>query len=223
MSLGAIINRKTAAQRNRILGVAIAIVGHLAIGMCLVLERPRMAIAPTTVIDIQLMPITRLKRPFDPSRQARRERLAAPKDQAPKDLAPRIPGPTPQTVQNDLGRRGDLLAPPGPPEVDPRLTATLRATAGCNATSLVHLSASEREACRQWARRLGAGFDTASLGVDPSKRLAFDTAAKRDWVQQPFLALKPKNGCVPRVTSVQDVPGAGPQDTTVGAACALSF
>jgi hypothetical protein len=85
------------------------------------------------------------------------------------------------------------------------------------------LSASEQEACRQWARRLGAGFDTANLGVDPSKRLAFDTAAKRDWVQQPFLALKPKNGCVPRVTSVKDLPGGAPQDTTVGAACALSF
>ena len=64
---------------------------------------------------------------------------------------------------------------------------------------------------------------TANLGVDPSKRLAFDAAAKRDLVGQPFLALKPKNGCVPRVTSTNDLPGRGSQNTTAGAACALSF
>jgi len=64
---------------------------------------------------------------------------------------------------------------------------------------------------------------TANLGVDPSKRLAFDTAAKRDLVGQPFLALKPKDGCVPRVTSTNDLPGRGAQNTTAGAACALSF
>jgi len=66
-------------------------------------------------------------------------------------------------------------------------------------------------------------YATANLGVDPSKRLAFDAAAKRDLVGQPFLALKPKNGCVPKVTSTSDLPGRGPQNTTAGAACALSF
>ena len=66
-------------------------------------------------------------------------------------------------------------------------------------------------------------YATADLGVDPSKRLAFDAAAKRDLVGQPFLALKPKNGCVPRVASTNDLPGRASQNTTAGAACALSF
>ena len=211
-------------DRNRFVAVAIAIVGHLVIGMGLVLERPHVAVAPATVIDVQLMPITRARKPFDPLRQAVRKKLASHDDTRQSRPIPTSPSaPAPPTSQKDVRSAGSVSAPPGAPEVDPRLTSFLRATVGCGAASLVHLSASEREACEQRTRRLGSGFATANLGVDPSKRLAFDTAAKRDLLQQPFLALKPHNGCVPRVASTSNLPGHAPQDTTAGVACAVSF
>ena len=208
---------KAAAKRNRILAVGVAIAGHLAIGMFFVLERPRMAPTSETAIDVQLLPMTRPKRPVYPARRAIQQRLAS--APAPRGVDARQSPP--QTAQTKAGPAVGEPAPP--PEVDARLTSALRGTVGCNATSLVHLSAAEREACERRARSLGAGFATANLGVDPSKRLAFDAAAKRDLLSQPFLALKPKNGCVPRVASTSDLPGKAPQETTAGVACALSF
>jgi len=221
---------KASAKRNRILAVAIVMAGHLAIGTGLLLERPQMAVGPATVIDVQLAPLMRPRMPFEPARRAIPAKRAFAKDQPPKPAPPasnradaRQSPPPPQAVPTNAGPTASAPTPQGPPEADARLASALRGTVGCSATALVHLSASEREACQQWARRLGAGFATANLGVDPSKRLAFEDAAKKDWLSQPFLAQKPHNGCVPRVSSASDLPGKAPQQTFVGIACAISF
>ena len=211
---------KASAKRNRILAVAIAIGGHLAMVMVFVLERPRLAAAPATVIEVQLVPMTRRSQPIEPSRRVIPQKLAATKPRS-SQSAPAVPSPAdvhqspqaPQAVQTTVAAA----------EADARLASALRGTVGCAAAGLVHLSASEREACEQRARRLGAGFATANLGVDPSKRLAFEDAARKDWLSQPFLAQKPHNGCVPRVSSASDLPGKAPQQTFVGVACAISF
>lgn len=137
-----------------------------------------------------------------------------------------MPAAPPQLSPHVVQAPANLTAPTvpqGPPEVDSRVIAALRSSVGCHSATFLHLTPAERDACEQAARRRGAGVLTANLGVDPSKRLAFDAAAKRDWTQQPFLALHPKNGCVPRVTSLNDLPGRGPQDTTAGVSCAVSF
>lgn len=86
----------------------------------------------------------------------------------------------------------------------------------------MELTPAERRRCRDQLAAYPNGVEErVDFGVDPRKRAIFDAGAKRDrFLQEPFLAEKPKKGCRPRVTE-QDVPvnSPAPQDWTVSVAC----
>jgi len=109
---------------------------------------------------------------------------------------------------------------------EPALAQAMRGAVGCNHADFLHLSASERQDCRyRLAGLQGAGPATARYGIDPEKRVAFDAGVRRDrFLQEPFLAERPKKGCRPRVTE-QDMPvnAAAPTDWRVSVACAVPF
>jgi hypothetical protein len=90
----------------------------------------------------------------------------------------------------------------------------------------VELTPEERQGCRDRFAAGRKGLEAvAEFGVDPRKRAVFAAAAKRDrFLQEPFLAEKPKKGCRPMVT-VQSLPANGPVPTgvTAGVACGVQF
>jgi hypothetical protein len=216
-----VTRRSVAPARKRILIVGASLGLHIAILTGLVLDRPHPLPPPADfAIEVQLLPIARLKRPVRPAHREAEEKLVSVDARRPEPAA--LPSLRPHVIQAPPSPTAPAL-PQGLPDVDPRLVSALRSIVGCGSATFLHLSAAERDACEQAARRRGASALAANPGVDLSKRLEFDAAAKRNLLQQPFLALHPKNGCVPRVTSLNDLPGKGPQETTAGVACALSF
>jgi len=96
---------------------------------------------------------------------------------------------------------------------------------------MFHLSPSERQDCRDHlAQGHDSGVEAAAFGIDPDKRAAYDAGVKRAaFLQQPFLAEKPKKGCRPHVAGLparvrQDVPAnLEAPDWSVSLACAIPF
>jgi hypothetical protein len=114
-------------------------------------------------------------------------------------------------------------APPAPPS---GLAAALRRSLGCGHADFVGLTSEERRRCRDQLAAYPNGVEErADFHLDPRKLAIFDAGAKRDrFLQEPFLAERPKKGCRPMVT-VGDVPanGPAPQDVTVAIACGVQF
>jgi hypothetical protein len=175
-------------------GFAAAI--HL-LALLLILTAHRIVSSPSTpVIDLQLQSRTVAPTPRSVSARRPSER----KPSVPTSVAPLVP-PAEPTIPN--ARSASAPSPPSPlpvPAPAPNLGAVLRGALGCDLNA-DGLSPAERQAC---ADRLAQGRSTdpgaALPTVSPKARAAFDAGARRDdWIHQPFLAQKPKNGCRPMV------------------------
>jgi hypothetical protein len=173
---------------------------------------------PSRAIEVQLTP------PAPP--EVRRPRSETPATQPGRRRAPaKLPPPEATTGQVT---RPEVTPPPvsATREAPSGLAWALRRGLGCDHADFMALTAAERQHCRdRLAAATERASETASLGVEPGKRAIFDLAAKRDhWLQEPFLAEKPKKGCRPRVTE-QDVAAnaPAPQDWTVGVSCGVQF
>ena len=121
-----------------------------------------------------------------------------------------------------------IIAPlePSVPPIPPGLSQALRRSLGCTRADYYGLTSSEREECQRRAAELArAGTAGPYYGLSPEKQAAFDAAAKRaDFLQQPFLAERPKKGCKPTVTEHEEgVFGRAPPNWTASVACAIRF
>jgi hypothetical protein len=140
------------------------------------------------------------------------------------------PSSTPQTARATA--TAPSPTPPGAvtalpaPGVPPGLSQALRRTLGCAQAEYYGLTPSERDECRRRAAELArAGADGPSYGLAPEKQAAFAAEARRaDFLQEPFLAERPKKGCKPTVTEHEaGVYGRAAPDWTASVACAIRF
>jgi hypothetical protein len=205
----------------RIIALGFAAAVHLLVLLLILTRHP--LLSPTApVIDLELAPRATL--PELPSVPARRA-PGRPSAARPTPPAAILPREAPQ----DLNAPPPIALPapaPAAPAASPNLGAALRGSVGCGFADI--LSPAEREACRE---RLAKGRSSDPAGalpaVSPQARAAFDAGARRDdWIHQPFLAEKPKNGCRPMVVH-QDFapPGAagGHEDWSTSIVCGKTF
>jgi hypothetical protein len=110
------------------------------------------------------------------------------------------------------------------PPSDERLAAALRGSlVGCANADEARLTPAERQHCHDSYALKDRGGPV--FGADPRALALFDANARRaNFLTQPFLSEKPKNGCRPVVTHKDYVvPGASKEDMTVAMACGKSF
>jgi hypothetical protein len=200
------------------IGFAVAI--HLLFLLLMLTVRPSVSSRASPIVDLELAPWALPPQP----RSSRRSRAPAPPRSEPSPTV-MAPAPSAAPIPNTAPAR-EPPAPPAAPAASPNLGAILRGSVGCDFTGI--LSPAEREACRE---RLAKGRSSAPGGalpaVRPEAKAAFDAGAKRDdWIHQPFLAEKPKNGCRPMVVHKDfAAPGAGQghEDWTMSLACGKTF
>lgn len=178
--------------------------------------------SPTPIVDLQLTSTTIPPPPRSVQTRHRSEQ---------KPSAPASTGPVPPPAEPAIpsARSASALSPASPaPAPLPSLGGILRGAIGCDLGDSARLSPAERQAC---ADRLAKGRSAEPGGalavVSPRAQAAFEAGARRDdWIHQPFLAEKPKNGCRPMVVH-QDfaVPGAGQghEDWTTSVVCGKTF
>lgn len=205
------------------LGFAAAV--HILLLLLILTIRPLVSRPASPILDLELTP----RGPLPEVRSARRSRgsgrprsLPAPAAAAPP--RPQVPGVAPAP---------EAFVPPAAPSPAPaspgaasNLGAILRGSVGCAFTGV--LTPEEREACRErLAKGRSSDPDSALPAVSPQARAAFEAGARRDdWIHQPFLAEKPKNGCRPMVVH-KDLPIAGAgqshEDWTTSIVCGKTF
>jgi hypothetical protein len=118
-----------------------------------------------------------------------------------------------------------VIVPPVP-GLPPGLSRALRHSFGCAQADYYGMTASEREECELRSAKLaGAGTEGPSYGLAPEKQAAFEAEARRaNFLQEPFLAERPKKGCKPTVTEHEaGVFGGASPDWTASVACAIRF
>jgi hypothetical protein len=209
--------RRRASARSRTLGVAASVAAHvLFLGFLALSARIQQAYGPSHAVDVQLIapaaPRARLERVATSAKSRARIRPKAPPAPTTSPIAaPAIP---PQASQPTTP-----MAPAG-------LAAALRRGLGCDHADFMNLAPAERERCRDlFAAARGGVSELADFGIDPRKRVIFDSGAKRDrFLQEPFLAERPRKGCRPIVTE-HDVPAnaPAPHDWTFSVACGVPF
>jgi hypothetical protein len=203
--------RRRASARSRTLGVAASVGAHVLFLALLVLgARVPNASNPSRAVEVQLVS------PTPPKTRPRRAQARAAFSMEQLQSPPATPGAE------------AAPGPPAPPWTTPPVAPglALRRALGCDHADYMELTPEERQGCRD---RFAAGDksleEVAEFGVDPRKRAIFEAGAKRDrFLQEPFLAEKPKKGCRPMVT-VQSLPANGPVPTgvTAGVACGVQF
>ena len=205
----------------RILAFGFAAAIHL-LALLLILTAHRIVSPPSTpVIDLQLESRTIAPTPRSIPARHSSER----KPSVPATIAPLVP-PAEPAIPNE--RSASAPSPPSPvPAPAPGLGAILRGALGCNLGDAARLSPAERQAC---ADRLAKGRSPEPGGalavVSPRAQAEFEAGARRDdWIHQPFLAEKPKNGCRPMVVHKDlGIPGGGQhEDWTTSVVCGKTF
>jgi hypothetical protein len=151
-----------------------------------------------------------------PPRSGERARVSPPSTpQAPRATAT-VASPTPP---------GAVIVPPAP-GLSQGLSQALRHSLGCAQADYYRMTASEREECELRSAKLArAGMDGPYYGLAAEKQAAFEAEAKRaNFLQEPFLAERPKKGCKPTVTEHEaGVYGRASPDWTASVACAIRF
>jgi hypothetical protein len=200
------------------IGFAAAI--HLLFLLLILTVRPSVSLHASPIVDLELAPRALPPEP----RPSRKSRAPAPPRSAP---SPTVIAPAPSEAPPPNAAPVREPPPsPGAPGASSNLGAILRGSVGCDFTGV--LSSAEREACHE---RLAKGRSSDPGGalpaMRPEARAAFDAGARRDdWIHQPFLAEKPKNGCRPMVVHKDfAAPGAGQghEDWTMSLACGKTF
>jgi hypothetical protein len=206
----------------RILALGFAAAVHL-LTLFLILARHQLVSSPASpILDLELTP--RAPLPELRSQPVRREPGWSAKRSAPP---PPAEAAAPRAAPQDLNAPSPApAAPASTPGSSSNLGAALRGSVGCAFAEV--LSPAEREACRERLVKGRSSDPSDALPVvSPQARAAFEAGARRDdWIHQPFLAEKPKNGCRPMVVH-KDLPVQGGaqshEDWTTSVVCGKTF
>jgi hypothetical protein len=165
--------------------------------------------AVTPVMNVELMPLRRIREAAAEPRRERTDLTSATTSTAAPPMPPAVrPGDRPVTAPDS-----------GAASVAPEATGmqqALRGLLGCQHAALVGLTAREREHCQDRLAAEAAGqLGSAAPKLNLDQRGAFG----RD--PEPYLNRKPKNGC--KLKAGGDVSVMGQQGEAAALSCAWSF
>ena len=217
-------NSTAGRPRGRATAITASLIAHLLLLGALATSRPSLTEHDSSQPAISVAIIR-----AEPPEPRAREQMPPPNQSPPVAVGP-IVATSPSVPPARFVETPTQPSQPTPPisqsmwPSDERLGAALRGSlVGCANIGESSLTPEERQLCHDsYALKDRGG---PAFGVDPKALAVFDANARRaNFLSQPFLSEKPKNGCRPIFTHKDYyVPGTGKEDMTVSMACGKSF